>query len=171
MLFYFLDLGSKNVRLFNLIKLRKRERTREGKSGRERGSCRAFLRLESSRMCVYYREKGQQVGPLLLCLQTPPRRLIDIYLVLSVVLCLILIRHRELRHVKCQPCSDSSLLFAAGISPTPSGVPGRAVPSSRQSSGWTPAGPIFPKRSQPRAPHWVLCWGVGHFRGQQVDLG
>ena len=60
-----------------------------------------------------------------MCLQTPSPRLIGIYLVLSVVLCLIFIHHRKLLHVKCQPLDfNSSQLRAAGISQTALEAPG-----------------------------------------------
>lgn len=52
-----------------------------------------------------------------MCLQTPSRSLIDVYLVLSDVLCLIFIHHGKLLHVKCQPLDfDSSQRRPAGIS-------------------------------------------------------
>lgn len=89
-----------------------------------------------------------------MCLQTPSRRLIDIYLVLSVVLCLIFIHHRKLLHVKCQPLDfdsswlRSSQLRAGRIAQTAPAAPGLKP-------GWLPGKPMPRVCAVPRTGHLV----------------
>lgn len=112
-------------------------------------------------------------------LQTPSRRLIDIYLVLSVVLCLIFIHHGKLLHVKCQPLDfDSSELCAARTSQTAPAAPASSPPAFLEkplpvsvrcpgSAAWW--GPPAPRGPDPRCLQpGVLCGvlvNVGNRRG------
>lgn len=105
-----------------------------------------------------------------MCLQNPSRRLIDIYLVLSVVLCLIFIHHRKLLHVKCEPLDfDSSQRHTAGISQIapvalglqPAQLPGEAIPVAVWYSGLaTLVSPFGPKGPDPKCIQQGIVFGM-----------
>lgn len=103
-------------------------------------------------------------------LQTPSRRLIDIYLVLSVVLCLIFIHHRKLLHVKCEPLDfDSSQRRTAGasqIAPValglqPAQLPGEAIPAAVWPLGLAAlVSPFGPEGRDPKYLQPGILFGV-----------